>query len=68
MFGTMTVKSSSINSHEALWVKSGQNIMPDFHQEMIRAMNNEYPLKPHFYIAKLGYAGVTYFSYFCSNT
>ena len=29
---------------------------------------NVYPLEPHFYIAKLGYAGVYYFSYFCSKT
>ena len=25
------------------------------------------PLKPHFYIVKLGFAGVRYFSYFCSK-
>ena len=25
------------------------------------------PLKPHFYIVKLGFAGVCYFSYFCSK-
>ena len=25
---------------------------------------NEYPLKPHFYIEKLGYAGIYFFSYF----
>ena len=31
-------------------------------------MCNEYPLKPHFYIVKLGYAGVYLFSYFCSKT
>ena len=29
---------------------------------------NEYPLKPHFYIVKLGYAQVYYFSYFWSKT
>ena len=29
---------------------------------------NEYPPKPHFYIVKLGYAGVYIFSYFCSKT
>ena len=32
----------------------------------IRAMYT--PFEPHFYIAKLGFAGVTYFSYFCSKT
>ena len=29
---------------------------------------NMYLLEPHFYIAKLGYAGYTCFSYFCSKT
>ena len=29
---------------------------------------NVYPLKPHCYIEKMGYAGVYYFSYFCSKT
>ena len=27
---------------------------------------NVYPLTPHFYIVKLGFAGVYIFSYFCS--
>ena len=27
-----------------------------------------YTLEPHFYIAKLGYAGVNLFSYFCCKT
>ena len=29
---------------------------------------NVYPLETHFYIAKLGFAGVYLFSYFCSKT
>ena len=29
---------------------------------------NEHPLKPHFYIVKVGFTGVFIFSYFCSKT
>ena len=29
---------------------------------------NEHPLKPNFYIVKLGFTGVYIFSYFCSKT
>ena len=29
---------------------------------------NEHPLTPHFYIVKLGFTGVCFFSYFCSKT
>ena len=28
----------------------------------------KYPLKPHFYIVKLGFTGIYIISHFCSNT
>ena len=35
---------------------------------MITCPCNAYPLKPHFYIVKLGFTGVYMFSYFSSKT
>ena len=62
----------------SIYFKDGADPVKNVHIERIQGMYctitktcscNVYPLEPHFYIAKLGYAGVyLFFSYFCSET
>ena len=57
-------------------LRDGVNIINDGVEALTRECQairktcpcNVYPLEPHFYIVKLGFAGVYLFSYFCSKT
>ena len=46
------------------WVENGGMVEQHVNLTPGKHVHNEYPLKPHFYIVKLGYAGIYLFFLF----
>ena len=62
---------SLLEVHVILLVKlyCGSDILKAFMFHIMKTcLCNEYTLTSHFYIVKLGFTGVYFFSYFCSKT